>query len=100
LLPREPAHPSTTRARANARISDPKPLRRAEPSINVTHITLESQIETMAADGRVELIKLDGSEDPFPGGPNGEPLSRNLTFLCAVVPGAVYAGGTPLSAEP
>jgi hypothetical protein len=54
----------------------------------------------MAADGRVELIKLDGSEDPFPGGPNGEPLSRNLTFLCAAVPGAVYAGGTPLSAEP
>jgi hypothetical protein len=67
------------------------------PTCNVQHITLESQVDAMADAGTVTEIPLDGSEPAFPGGPNGELVSPDLTFLCAVVSASVYARGVPFT---
>jgi hypothetical protein len=62
---------------------------------NVTHITLDSEVDAMAAAGTVTLVKLDGTEPPFPASPTGPMVQPDLTFHCSVVPAAVYAQGVP-----
>jgi hypothetical protein len=62
---------------------------------NVTHITLDSEVDAMAAAGTVTLVKLDGTEPPFPASPTGPIVQPDLTFHCSVVPAAVYAQGVP-----
>lgn len=64
---------------------------------DVQHFTSNSDIEA-AAEGpnpTVTLVPLDGTEGSFPGGPNGELVSPDLTFHCAVVSQAVWNKAVP-----
>jgi hypothetical protein len=64
---------------------------------DVQHFTSNSAIEAAASGPHptVTLINLDGSEPPFPGGPNGEMVSPDLTFHCSVVSQAVWNKAVP-----
>jgi hypothetical protein len=54
------------------------------PGAAITHITTLTQLNGLIKSGAVFTVPLNGT--------HGTP---NLTFLCAVVPAAVYAQGVP-----